>query len=133
MGGALVHIAMGLLCLVIVHLLKFRREFGLAIFLGNLAPDALKFGLSALVQSTWTVFAIEKDAFYRSVAAVSDNGNYWVMAGAFLALLCLLLYDHHVVRKKTAREYEELYGFLFLGVLVHLILDALVPETGPWI
>jgi len=30
-------------------------------------------------------------------------------------------------------EYEELYGFLFLGILVHLVIDALVQETGVWV
>ena len=87
MGGALLHIAVGLASALAVHLFKARREFALAVFLGNLAP-------------------------------------------VFAAALGYFLYDHHVLRKKTVREYEELYGFLFLGILVHLVIDALVQETG---
>ncbi len=133
MGGALLHIAVGLASALAVHLFKARREFALAVFLGNLAPDALKFGLSALVQGVWAISHIRRDAFYRAVAGVTDTGSYWVMAGVFAAALGYFLYDHHVLRKKTVREYEELYGFLFLGILVHLVIDALVQETGVWV
>ena len=60
--------------------------------------------------------------------SVGDN----VTIGFFILGVGLLLYHYHVIKKKKMEEYAELYGFLLIGILVHLILDAFFIE-GSWL
>lgn len=133
MPGALTHIGVGILAAIVVHLIHFRLEFSLAMFSGNLLPDTLKFGFSAIKQMTFNVFGVEQDAFYQTMAAITSNPTYWFTAGFFIFGLGALLYHFHFIKKKTMEEYDELFVFLLIGVLIHIILDIFFIETGVWI
>jgi len=38
-----------------------------------------------------------------------------------------------VIKKKKLFEYDELYVFLLIGIVMHLITDAIVIESNAWI
>ena len=132
MPGAIPHILVGLLSAAIVHKKHMRLEFSIAIFLGNLLPDVIKFGVSALVQGTWRIFYIKQDNLYHALSLVTYNTANWFTLGFFLLLLATFLYHYHVIKKKKLWEYEELYIFLLIGIFTHLVMDALIIEKGPW-
>ena len=73
MPGAIPHIAVGLLSAAIVHLKHFKLEFSLAIFIGNLLPDAINFGISAIVQGTIKVFSIKQDSLFNRLVATTQT------------------------------------------------------------
>ena len=134
MAGGLVHIGVGLLSAVIVHLRHFKWEYSYAIFIGNLLPDALKFGLTALKQGTMYVFDVDKgDGFYKALSSSTSDWGNWFSLGFFVLAVLLFLFHYHVIKKKTFEEYSELYVFFLVGVLTHLVLDILVIESGVWV
>ncbi len=132
MPGALVHVAAGLLSAALVHLKHFKLEFSLAIFIGNLFPDAIRQGVSAVAQGTLNVMNVKEDRLFNFLAATTNNPANWFTFGFFLLLLITFFYHYHVIKKKKLWEYEELYVFLLLGIITHLIMDALIFEKGPW-
>ena len=133
MAGGLVHIAVGLLSALIVHLRHFKWEYSYAIFIGNLLPDALKFGLTALKQGTLYLFDVNKsDGFYKVLSSSTSDWGNWFSLGFFVLAVLLFLFHYHYIKKKTFDEYSELYVFLLIGVLTHLVLDILVIESGVW-
>lgn len=62
-----------------------------------------------------------------------NDSTHWFTLDFFVFSLALLLYHFHIVNKKTMEHYAELYGFFLTGILVHLLLDVLIIERGPWI
>jgi len=133
MPGALTHIVAGVLAAALVHYYHFRFEYSLSVFVGSVLPDAVKFGLTAIKQLTWSVFYVEQDGFFQTLASLTSNPVNWLTLGVFVASLSWLLYHFHVIKKKKMREYDELFLFLFGGILFHLVLDAVIQERGPWL
>ena len=132
MAGAIPHILAGLILAIIVHLIHFKLEYSLSAFIGSLLPDAIKFGLSAIVQATWNIFGIKQDAFFMTLHEISSSPANWLSLGFFIFALSVFLYHFHVIKKKTMEEYDELYVFLLIGVGLHLIMDVFIQEKGPW-
>jgi hypothetical protein len=133
MPGALVHLFAAVLCLGIIHLIHFKWEYSLAAFVGNFIPDVIKFGFSAILQSTINVFGVAQDSNYVFLNAITSSYSNWFSLGFFLFGVTLLLYHFHIVKKKKMEEYDELYGFLLVGIILHLIMDVLFIEQGVWI
>ncbi len=133
MPGVLGHVTAGVLSALIVYLIHFKFEYSLSIFVGNLLPDVLKFGVAALRQGTLNLFGVTQDAAYQSFAAITYSPANWFTAGFFVLGAALLLYHFHYIKEKTMEEYDELYVFLLIGVLVHLFMDAYYIESSPWI
>lgn len=132
MPGALVHIAVGLLSAALVHWRHMRLEFSLAIFIGNLLPDAIRQGISAIAQGTIDVMHVRQDRLFGFLSVTTNSPANWFTLGFFMLLLITFLYHYHVIKKKRLWEYEELYVFLLIGILTHLIMDVLFIEKGPW-
>lgn len=132
MPGAILHILIGLLSAAIVHKKHMRLEFSIAVFLGNLVPDSITFGISAVVQGTVKVFSIKQDSLFSKLVSTAYSPANWFTLGFFLLLLTTFLYHYHVIKKKKLWEYEELYIFLLIGILTHLIMDVLIIEKRPW-
>jgi hypothetical protein len=132
MAGGLVHIVVGLLSALIVHLIHFKWEYSLVLFIGNLLPDALRQLLTALKQGTVNIFDVETDGFYRFIQNFTSDVTNWFSIGFFILSVLLFLYHFHYINKKKVEEYAELYGYLLLGVLTHLVMDILIIEKGIW-
>lgn len=130
MPGILIHVAVAVLCLVVVHLIHFKWEFSWSIFAGNFVPDALKFGLSAIKQGTLKIFRVNQDSFFDSVNYFSNNVKNWFSLGFFIFGFTFVLYHFHYIKKKKLEEYDELYLFFLTGIIIHLVLDILIKESG---
>jgi hypothetical protein len=133
MAGAFAHLFAAILCLAIIHLIHFKREYSLAAFVGNFIPDAIKLGVSAIAQFTMNIFSVRQDSLYFLLDGVTSKAGNWLSLGFFLFGVMLLLYHFHYIKKKKMEEYDELYVFLLIGIIIHLILDVLIIEQGVWI
>lgn len=133
MGGIIIHTIVALLCLLIVQLIHFKWEFSLSIFVGNFLPDVIKFGFSAIKQGTFQIFEVEQDSFYHFLNSVTSDLNILFTLGFFTFGTGLWLYHFHYIKKKKMEEYDELYVFLLIGIIIHLILDALFVESSIWL
>lgn len=132
MAGALVHIGIALICAAIVYFIHFKLEYSLSIFIGNLLPDVIKFGFTALKEFTLNISKIIQDSSYQLLKEITSSYANWFTLGFFIFGLTMLLYHYHVIKKKKMEEYDELYAFLLIGIIIHLILDVLIIESGPW-
>lgn len=132
MAGALVHLGIALLAAVIIHFIHFKLEYSLSIFVGNLLPDVIKFGFSALKQGTIAIFNVKPDTFYTLLNGITSSVANWFTLGFFVLGVTLLLYHYHFIKKKKMEEYDELYVFVLLGIIIHLIIDALIIEHTAW-
>ncbi|MBS1266305.1 MAG: hypothetical protein MAG795_00272 [Candidatus Woesearchaeota archaeon] len=132
MPGVLIHTIAAIICLTVVHLLHYKWEYSLSIFAGNFVPDVIKFGFSAIKQGTLAIFKLKQDFFYNKLASTTSNPANWFTLGFFVLGICLLLYHFHYIEKKKMEEYDELYVFFLIGIIIHLILDALIMEAGYW-
>lgn len=135
MPGAILHIIAALASAAVIYHLHFKKEYGTATFVGNFLPDVLKFALAPMLEFlnynmhiTWT-----PAPSYWSWTLIADNINLWITLGAFIIGIASLLYQFHIIAKKTAKEYDELYEFLILGIITHIIMDILIPNQGFWI
>ena len=133
MAGALTHIGIGIAAALVVHFIHFKLEYSLSIFVGSLLPDAIKFGFSAIKQLTLHVFSVEKDSFYTGLNDITSAYVNWFSIGFFILGVGLLLFHFHYIKKKTMEEYDELYVFLLVGIIIHLILDTLIIERSMWL
>ena len=132
MGGVIHHVLAGLLAVIIVHLIHFNWRYSAAIFIGSLLPD-IKFAIVAVKQLTFNIFAIEYDGFYRFWEnATHTQYTNWFVLGFVVFAVAAYLYHHHIIKKKTMEEYDLLYVFLLIGIIIHLLIDAFVVESGPW-
>ena len=132
MPGIIPHIIAGITTGIIIHFFHQKFEFSIVAFIGNLLPDTIKFGITAIFQGTIKIFAVEKNSTYQTLDSLSGNITNWFTLGFFSLALILFLYHYHIIKKKQVEEYSELTGFLILGIITHLIMDLLIIEKGPW-
>jgi hypothetical protein len=131
MAGALVHVFVGIFFAVVVHIVHFKLEFSLAIFIGSLLPDVIKFGITGFSQKNLNPCTVNiRSGPFRFLGGLTGSYNFWFTVGFFVLAMTLFLYHYHVINKKKMEEYDELYGFLLVGIIIHLILDSFVIETG---
>ncbi len=133
MGGVLTHTLIGILSGGVVFYFWRKSEFFLATLLGNTIVDFFKFFFTALKQGTIYLFNIEHDETFWFWADLTNNWTNWFTLGFFLLTLATFLYHHHIIRKKTFVEYEELVWAFLIGVCLHLLLDIFYIEKSIWI
>ncbi len=134
MPGLFPHLIVGLISAVIVLYYFKDRTFAYMIFGGNLLPDALKFGIPAIQQKTLAFWTISHDSMFKSLSKITGSFQNWFSMGFFVLAIAFYLYEHHIIKKKTMKEYDEGLIFLLVGVATHLIMDLLIFEkTWYWL
>ena len=133
MGGVVTHLVAALAAAGVIHALHFRWEFSLSIFVGNFIPDVLKFGLSAIKQGTLAIFHIEQDSFYHFLSSVTSDVTNWFSLGFFTVGLTALFYKYHILKEEEMLEVDEMLALFIVGIVIHLVIDIFILETGPWI
>lgn len=133
MPGLIPHVAAGLIIALIIHFIHYKFEFSSAAFIGNLLPDVIKFGGAAIKQASLSVFYGTTDPLYTYIQDITGNLANWLGLGFFIFATGVFLYHYHYIKKKKMEEYDELYVFLLIGIVIHLLMDALVTEHGSWI
>ena len=133
MPGALIHILAGIVTAFIIYSFHFKLEYAIAGFIGNLLPDAISVIAGAIKNTTLSLTKIWKsDTFMNLQYSPTSKLTTWFTLGFFIFGVGLFLYHYHIIEKKKMEEYDELYVFLIIGIVIHLILDALFIETGAW-
>lgn len=133
MAGAIPHLVAGFFLLMVIHYIHFKWEYSWAAFAGSLMPDAIKFGLTAIKQSTVNILVLRQDPLYATLSSITSSPANWFSLGFFLFGLTLMLYHFHYIKKKKMEEYDELFVFLVIGVILHLAMDVLFIEQGVWL
>jgi len=133
MAGIITHLALALISLIVIYFLHFKLEYALSIFVGNLLPDAINVIFSSLKHFTLNLFEIVHSETYSALYSITSDYTNWLALGFFILGLAAFFYHFHFIKKKKMDEYDELYSFLLLGIIIHLIVDALIIEHGYFI
>lgn len=133
MGGVLTHAIIGIFSGAVVYYFWRKPEFFFATLVGNTVVDFFKFFFAAVKQGSLRIFSIKHDSTFWFWADLTNNWANWFALGFFALTLIIFLYHHHVIRKKTFWEYDELIWAFLIGVVIHLIIDLLVFEQNAWI
>jgi len=132
MPGALVHILFGLFVGLIIYY-KFNLEFAFGIFIGSLLPDVVKVMVTALSINSLSINEIIGVAAYNSIHNISHSFGVILIVVLFFISLVWFLYHFHKIKKKKFIEYDKFLIFVFIGMLIHLILDSFIPGFGVWV
>jgi len=132
MGGILTHTLLGFLSGGIVYYFWRKPEFFFATLVGNTIIDFFKFFIVAINQGVLSIGDINKDSSYSFWANLTNSWTNWYTLGFFIITLLAFLY-HHIIRKKTMLEYDEIVWAFLIGVSLHLLLDIFYIEKNIWI
>ena len=133
MAGLLTHLAVSTLLFGIVLLVFRKFWYGFAIFIGQLTPDVIKFGVTGLKLGTTSPNAIIKDGLFWKLEALTSSYNTWVNVGVFILVVSLFLWHLNKLKKEQVKEINWSYLMFAIGVAVHLIIDIFIIEKSYWI
>ena len=134
MPGALVHIGIGLIAAFIVYAFHFKLEYSISIFIGNLFPDAISVIIGAIKTRTLSLTKIwHSQEFMHSQYSITGSLWTWFSLGFFVFAIGALLYHYQIIGKRKMEEYDKIYIFFLIGIMMHLILDLFFVETTAWI
>ena len=126
MGGVLTHAILGIISGIVLYKIWKKPEFFFAALVGNTIVDFFKFFFAAIEQLTLSLFFVEQNSTFWFFANLTNNAANWFTLGFFLITLITFLYHHHIIRKKTFFEYDELIWAFLIGVSLHLLLDFFI-------
>jgi len=129
MGGLIHHFLAGAASLILVYLFTKRKDYSVAIFIGNFLPDFVGAGYAALAIASLNPITILHSqpwfSFQRNLFTIS----FWMILQT--VFIGAYLFYHVYIRKKTLHnEFEANIGFLLIGFLTHMLMDLLVIEKG---
>ncbi len=133
MPGAILHILAGIISGIVVYRIMHKLEFGLAIFIGNLLPDALKLLFLMLHDNSLSIGQLYISQLQSEAHVVVNGFDFALFFMLFFLALGWLLYHYHFIKKKKLKEWDELIIYLVIGYVIHIIMDATILTSGVWI
>jgi hypothetical protein len=133
MGGLLTHLVISTVLFALVVVIFRNLWYGLAIFIGQLVPDVVKFGVTGVKLWTTSPSEIIKDGLFWKLEALTSSYHTWVNIGILVLVICLMLYHQNTLKKKQVKEISLGYLMFVIGVAIHLIIDIFIIEKSYWI
>ena len=133
MAGLLTHLIISFVLFIIVLVISRRFLYGFFIFIGQLIPDAIKFGVTGIKLWTASPNVIIRDSLFWKLEALTSSYHTWVNLGLFIILTSLFLYSQNKLKKEHVQEISWSYLLLVIGVAIHLAIDLFIIETSYWI
>ena len=133
MAGLLTHLGISLGLLVVAMIVSRKWMYGFAIFIGQLVPDAVKFGITGIKLRTFSPSLIIKDELFWKLESLMSNYHTWVALGIFIVLSSLFFYYLRKMKKQQLEDINWSYLLFVIGVIIHLIIDIFIIETSYWV
>jgi len=133
MAGLLTHLAVSLILFLIVVVLFRKFWYGFAVFIGQIIPDAVKFGITGIKLRTLSPNIIIKDALFWKLESLMTDYYTWVILGIFIVMASFFLYYLKKLKKQQVSDIRWGYLFFIIGVVIHLIIDVYIIEKSYWI
>jgi len=129
MGGIIHHFAAGIISALIVYWIFKRKDYSLAIFIGNFLPDVVGAAYTSLM-----TMSIDPRVFLNSPVWVSLNKAYvtisfWIFLEAIF-ISAYLFFHVYIKKRKPHRELEGNLALLLFGFITHMMMDILIAEQG---
>ena len=133
MAGLLTHLGISTLLFIMVIIVFKKFWYGFAIFIGQIIPDAVKFGVTGIKLGTTSPNIIIKDALFWELESLMSNYYTWVGLGIFIVLFSFFLYYSRKMKKQQFKDINWSYLLFVIGVIIHLIIDIFIIETSYWV
>jgi len=133
MGGVLTHLIVSAILLFMALAISKRWLYGLAIAVGQLLPDGIKFGITGLKIWSANPSAIVRDKLFWTLEKFGSDYHTWLNFGILIVAISWFLYYMGRIKKKEAEEINWAYLYLVIGIAIHLIIDILIIEKSYWI
>jgi membrane-bound metal-dependent hydrolase YbcI (DUF457 family) len=132
MAGLTTHLTIALIGGLII-LLSFKQwKWGLGFFIGQLAPDSIRFGITGLVNHTLDFGQIIAKPLYWTLA-FTHYYYVWTLVFASIFGILYLLLKKKKINKKQFKEWFIADAVLLSAVILHLIVDKFIIEKSFWI
>jgi len=133
MAGLLTHLGISLLLFLIVIIVFRRFWYGITIFIGQLIPDLVKFGITGIKIGNLSPSVIIKDPLFWELESLMSNYHTWVSLGIVIVISSFLLYYLKKVKKQQLKNVNWGYILFVISVIVHLVVDLVIIEKSYWI
>ncbi len=133
MAGLLTHLGISLGLLVVAMIVSRKWMYGFSIFIGQLIPDAVKFGITGIKLRTFSPNLIIKDELFWKLESLMSNYHIWVALGIFIVLSSLFFYYLRKMKKQQLKDINWSYLLFVIGVIIHLVIDIFIIERSYWI
>ncbi len=133
MAGLLTHLGISLALLVITMIISRKWMYGFSIAIGQLIPDAVKFGITGIKLRTFSPNLILKDDLFWTLEGLMSNYHTWVILGIFIVLSSFFLYYLRKMKKQQLKDINWSYLLFVIGVIVHLVIDVFIIERSYWV
>ncbi|MDD5192286.1 MAG: hypothetical protein PHH54_01065 [Candidatus Nanoarchaeia archaeon] len=133
MAGLLTHLGVSLALMIIVMIVSRKWLYGISIFIGQIIPDAIKFGITGIKLRTFSPVMILRDKLFWKLEAFGSDYHTWVIIGLFVIFSSFFLYYIKRLKKEQVKEINWAYLLFVIGVAVHLIIDIFIIEHNYWI
>jgi hypothetical protein len=132
MGGVLTHVSVALIGCLIVLAISRKWKFGIAFAIGQLAPDVIRWGVTALLDEKFSFREIILDSLFWKLG-FTHYFYVWVIVFVLIFGLLQFLYKKKKIDKKQLKAWIIADAIMLLGIVVHLIIDANLMERSFWI
>jgi len=132
MAGLTTHLIIALIGGLII-LFSFKQwKWGLGFFIGQLAPDSIRFGITGLFNGTLDFGKIITKPLFWTLS-FTHYYSAWTLFFALIFVVLYFLLKKKKINKKQFKEWFIADAILLLGVIVHLIVDKFIIEKSFWI
>ena len=131
MAGLLVHAAIGVLFGFIVYFIFKRKDFSIAIFIGNLLPEFIGAGYASLMTMSINPAIVLKSVAWLSIDKDYVTQYFWIFLEATFIML-YLFFHVYVKKRKPHHELEGNLALLLFGFITHMVMDMIILEHGIW-
>jgi len=133
MPGVLTHLSVALIGLSSIYLFTDSWKHGFAFAFGHIIPDAIKFGIPGIELKTFSFDRIILNPLFWTLNHYTHSFYYWsILLFGFLVIL-FLFYRLNKIKFDKFKFLVFFSLFVYLGAIIHLILDLLIIEKSYWI
>ena len=133
MGGVLTHLIVGFVGAGIVYF--FYREIfhSLGFFVGQILPDAIKFGIPGVLNSSYKFNEIIAMDLFWTLNGITNSVLLW---GIIFGTIVIVSYGLWKIERISYLTFIKIFYFSFyliVGVYLHLGIDFIYLEKSYWI
>lgn len=133
MGGLLTHLGISVFLFIVVIIWFRKLWYALAVSIGQIIPDAIKFGITGIKLKSLSPTVIIRDDLFWKLETLMTSYTFWAILGLVIIFLSLGFYYMKMIKKKELRDINWSYLFFIIGVVIHLVIDIFIIEKSCWV
>ena len=133
MAGLITHVGISIFLFIVVMIWFRKLWYALAISLGQVVPDAVKFGITGIKLKSLSPAVIIRDDLFWKLETLMTSYTFWTILGLIIIFASLGFYYMKMIKKKDVRDINWSYLFFIIGVVIHLAIDIFIIEASSWV